>query len=79
MTPATCQVPFILLSARGSEDHHMEGYEVGADAYIAKPFHTHYLKLRIRKLLEYRQKLHDLFKNDSAEDLLSGVRHTDRR
>jgi len=69
-TLATCQVPFILLSARGSEDHHMEGYEVGADAYIAKPFHTAHLKLRIRKLLEYRQKLHDLFKDDRATDLL---------
>jgi CheY-like chemotaxis protein/AraC-like DNA-binding protein/nitrogen-specific signal transduction histidine kinase len=69
--PATCQVPFILLSARDNEEQHMEGYEVGADAYIAKPFHTVYLKLRIRKLLEYRQKLHDLFKNDSAADLLN--------
>jgi signal transduction histidine kinase/DNA-binding response OmpR family regulator/ligand-binding sensor domain-containing protein len=69
-TAATCQVPFILLSAKASEDHHMEGYEVGADAYIAKPFHTSYLKLRIRKLLEYRQKLHDLFKSDSAEDII---------
>ena len=69
-TTATCQVPFILLSAKASEDHHMEGYEVGADAYIAKPFHTTYLKLRIRKLLEYRQKLHDLFKDDRAADLL---------
>lgn len=49
----------------------MEGYEMGADAYIAKPFHTPYLKLRIRKLLEYRQKLHDLFKDDKATDLLA--------
>ena len=68
---ATCQIPFILLSARGSEDHHMEGYEVGADAYIAKPFHTVHLKLRIRKLLEYRQKMHELFKNDKATDILA--------
>ena len=69
-TPATCHIPFIFLSAKGSEDQQMEGYEVGADAYIAKPFHTAHLKLRIRKLLEYRQKLHDFFKNDRADDLL---------
>jgi signal transduction histidine kinase/ligand-binding sensor domain-containing protein/DNA-binding response OmpR family regulator len=68
--PATCQVPFIILSARGSEDHHMEGYESGADAYIAKPFHTAHLKLRVRKLLEYRQKLLDLFSNDRASEML---------
>ena len=70
--PATCQVPFILLSARGTEDHHMEGYEVGADAYIAKPFHIAHLKLRVRKLLEYRQRLSELFKDDKATDLLAG-------
>jgi signal transduction histidine kinase/ligand-binding sensor domain-containing protein/DNA-binding response OmpR family regulator len=68
--PATCQVPFIILSSRGSEDHHMEGYEVGADAYIAKPFQTAHLKLRIRKLLEYRQKLLDLFSNDKGAEML---------
>jgi AraC-like DNA-binding protein len=70
--PATCQVPFILLSARGTQDHHMEGYEVGADAYIAKPFHIAHLKLRVRKLLEYRQRLSELFKDDKATDLLAG-------
>ncbi|GAB2812805.1 hybrid sensor histidine kinase/response regulator [Ferruginibacter profundus] len=70
-TPATCHVPFIILSSRGSEEHHMEGYEVGADAYIAKPFHTAHLKLRIRKLLENRQKLLDLFNNDKTNELLT--------
>ena len=69
-SPATCQVPFVILSARGSEDHHMEGYEVGADAYIAKPFHTAHLKLRIRKLLEYRDKLLEVFKSDGVSEML---------
>lgn len=68
---ATCQVPFILLTARGSEEHHMEGYEEGADAYIAKPFNTNHLKLRIRKLLEYHQKLHEIFKSNVPADLMS--------
>jgi AraC-like DNA-binding protein len=68
--PATCHVPFIILSSRGSEDHHMEGYEVGADAYIAKPFQTAHLRLRIRKMLEYRQKLLDLFGNEKGTDML---------
>ena len=69
-TPATCHIPFIILSSRGSEDHHMEGYEVGADAYIAKPFHTTHLKLRVRKLLENRQKLLELFNNDKITEML---------
>lgn len=61
--PATCHIPIIMLSARGAEDHHMEGYEVGADAYMAKPFHAAHLQLRVRKMLEYRQKLTAVFKN----------------
>ena len=78
--PTTCQVPVIILSARGSEEHHMEGYEVGADAYIAKPFHAAHLKLRIRKLLEYRQKLIDLFKSDQVTEGLvaSDLLETDK-
>ncbi|MGZ3896931.1 MAG: hybrid sensor histidine kinase/response regulator transcription factor [Flavisolibacter sp.] len=70
-TPATCHVPIVILSARGSEDHHMEGYEVGADAYIAKPFHADHLKLRVRKMLESRQKLLDLFKKDGVSEILT--------
>ena len=66
----TCQVPFIILSSRGSDDHKMEGYEVGADAYISKPFHTGYLQFRIRKILEYREKLLNLFKNDKPDETL---------
>jgi signal transduction histidine kinase/ligand-binding sensor domain-containing protein/DNA-binding response OmpR family regulator len=78
--PATCQVPFILLSAKSSEEHQMDGYEVGADAYIAKPFHIAHLKLRVRKLLEYQQKLHDLFKHNVVPDLVNepDIQDTDK-
>lgn len=69
-TPATCHIPFIILSARDSVEQHMEGFEVGADAYIAKPFQTAFLKVRIRKLLENKQKLHEFFKDDNATDNL---------
>jgi DNA-binding response OmpR family regulator len=69
-TPATCHIPFIMLSARDTAEQHLEGYEVGADAYIAKPFHTAHLKLRIRKMLEQAQKLHQFFRNENATDSL---------
>ncbi len=64
--PATCHIPIIMLSARGAEDHHMEGYEVGADAYMAKPFQSAHLKLRVRKMLEHRQQLLEVFKRGST-------------
>lgn len=63
-SPDTCHIPFILLSARASIEQKTEGYDAGADAYIPKPFDTMHLLVRVRKLLEYRQRLHDIFKKD---------------
>jgi YesN/AraC family two-component response regulator len=66
--PSTCHIPFIILSAKGNIEHQTEGYEVGADAYIAKPFHINYLKVRVRKLLEYHKRVQELFRADSLLD-----------
>jgi AraC-like DNA-binding protein len=68
--PATCHIPFILLSARGTIEQKTEGYDAGADAYIPKPFDTVYLQVRVRKLLEYRQRLLQLFRR---EDIKAGI------
>lgn len=62
--PSTCHIPFIILSARGTIDQQTEGYEAGADAYLPKPFHATHLQVRVRKLMEYRQRLHEIFKRD---------------
>lgn len=62
-TPALAQIPFIILSAKGSAEHKTEGYELGADAYIPKPFHISYLLVRIKKLLDYQQKMQNLVKD----------------
>lgn len=63
-SPLTYQIPFILLSAQRNEMGFMEGYEVGADAYITKPVDTDYLKLRIKNLLATRQRMLAHFKNN---------------
>lgn len=65
-TPATCHVPFVILSARGTIEQMTEGYECGADAYIPKPFQTEHLLVRVHKLLDYRQKLHQYFNENSS-------------
>ncbi|RYX94031.1 response regulator, partial [bacterium] len=66
--PATSNIPFILLTARGSNEQKTEGYELGADAYIPKPFHITYLKVRIRKLLEYRKRMENLIKDGNINN-----------
>ncbi|WP_353130200.1 hybrid sensor histidine kinase/response regulator transcription factor [Parapedobacter pyrenivorans] len=60
-TPSTCHIPVVILSAKGSVEQRTEGYEVGADAYIAKPFHSNHLKVRIKNLFEQQERLHQLF------------------
>ena len=65
-TPETCHIPFIILSARGTLDQKTEGYEAGADAYIPKPFSAEHLLVRIRKLLDYQQRLYDLFSKSES-------------
>ncbi len=54
---ATCHIPVVLLTAYISDEHHTEGIEAGADAYITKPFSMNHLMLQINKLLEKREKL----------------------
>ena len=53
----TSHVPVILLTARGSDQQQMEGYEHGADAYLTKPFNAQLLVARIYNLLKSRQLL----------------------
>jgi len=48
---AKCQVPILMLSARGEELDRVIGLEVGADDYLAKPFGPRELLARLRALL----------------------------
>ena len=44
--------PFIFLTAQGDAESRLEGYELGAEEYIPKPFHLRELLLRVRHVLE---------------------------
>ena len=48
---ATDNVPIIMLTARDSLDDKVEGFETGADDYLAKPFKFKELLLRVQSLL----------------------------
>ena len=52
-------IPVILLTAKSSEENIVAGLEEGADDYITKPFSLAVLRLRIRKILEWKEKAHD--------------------
>jgi two-component system, OmpR family, phosphate regulon response regulator PhoB len=48
---ATCDIPIIMLTARGEERDKILGLESGADDYITKPFSPRELMARIRAVL----------------------------
>ena len=59
---ATSHIPVLLLTARSSEQQHIEGLQTGADIYMTKPFSADLLLANIASLLANRQKLRQLFK-----------------
>jgi two-component system copper resistance phosphate regulon response regulator CusR len=64
--------PILMLTARGEPDQRVEGLDVGADDYLAKPYHFPELLARIRALLRRGPALaSSLFK---TEDLTIDTR-----
>jgi len=57
----TSHIPIILLTAKNSMQSKIEGLEMGADAYIEKPFSQQHLQVQIANLLQNRHKLMDYF------------------
>ncbi len=49
--PQSANLPVLLLTARGTPEDRIAGFEAGADDYLGKPFEPRELVLRIRALL----------------------------
>lgn len=45
------QIPILMLTARGSEDDMLQGFDAGADDYLVKPFSPKVLVARVRAVL----------------------------
>jgi len=57
----TCHIPIVLLTAIDSQENTIKGFDIGADAYITKPFNEFLLLSNIRNLIESREKLKSFF------------------
>lgn len=57
-------LPIILLTARAETADEVEGLEVGADAYVEKPFDAAALKARIENLIASRQQLREQYSRE---------------
>lgn len=53
----TSHIPVIMLTAKDTKADQQEGYEMGADSYLTKPFSISMLRSRITNLLEARRRM----------------------
>lgn len=58
-----CDMPVIMLSARGEEYDKLFGFELGIDDYVVKPFSPKELMARIRAVIGRRTKNNDAASN----------------
>ena len=65
-----CHIPFIMLTAKTTDAHHLEGYLQGADYYLNKPFNPDILKLVIRNIFISQEMRKKRLLNMDAPELL---------
>jgi len=53
----TSHIPVLLLTAKHGEESEVAGLKSGADDYIYKPFNEEILRIKIKNVLAYREKL----------------------
>lgn len=76
----TCHIPIILLTAKATFEHKLEGLEEGADSYIAKPFNSKHLQVRVEKLLESRAKIREHYRETTGfQEEETGMSRLDRK
>jgi two-component system sensor histidine kinase ChiS len=69
-------IPIIIITAKTEDKDRVLGLEVGADAYLQKPFNADELRIRVSRLLEQRRLLREkytraMFENNREQIKLS--------
>lgn len=65
----TAAIPLILITARAGEESKIEGFEIGADDYLTKPFSSRELMSRIAahlQMAEVRKRSHQAIENEKS-------------
>ncbi len=57
----TCHIPVLLLTAKDSQEQIAEGYVVGADSYVTKPFDIELLLSQTARLIQNRELIREKY------------------
>mgnify|MGYP006140382223 FL=1 len=60
----TSFIPVILLTAKTSDEAHLEGLKSTADAFLTKPFNNEIVKETVNQLIAERKKLHQRYSQE---------------
>lgn len=61
----TCHIPVYMLSAKAEIKCQLEGFQVGADDYIAKPFSMEVLRAKVMNMLRTRHRIFERYSNST--------------
>ena len=66
-TQQTSHIPIVMLTAKADVESRIEGFQLGADDYLIKPFNAPELQARVNNLLAKQEKLRQYFAGHSLE------------
>lgn len=64
-------IPFLMLTAKTSNETRIESFKIGVDEYLLKPFDDDLLLARIANILESRRQMQQRFSYDMNVDILN--------
>lgn len=70
--PDICHIPVILVTANVAIEKQIRGLDMGADAYVTKPFDPFYLKSLIRSQLDNRERIRALVQSSTSTKEMEG-------
>ncbi len=68
----TSQIPIIMLSARGEEYDRINGFEVGIDDYVVKPFSPKELMLRVEAVMKRVKRVAETVSRNEVVEIDGG-------
>ncbi len=69
----TTSVPIMFMTALSTAEHRLEGFEIGAEEFVPKPFHLRELLLRVKHVLDRYPVRHQVSCNGRIIELESRV------
>ena len=67
----TSHIPIIILTSKSSQESQIEGMQSGADDFVSKPFNADLLEIRVKTLLEAKERLRKNWQKQMIQQDLS--------